>query len=63
MTQYDDYVYHKAREGILRIEDATVTDIYALSFYYWTENDDPRRVTLTVGYNTGYQEYPTVNVR
>ncbi len=52
MSHFEQHVYDKAREGILAIKDATVADIYALSFYFSEEDDDPRKVTLTVGYNT-----------
>lgn len=52
MSKYEDYAYKRAREGILAIEDKTAADIYALSFYYSFDDDDPRKAILSVGYNT-----------
>jgi hypothetical protein len=52
MTQFDDYIFDQARKGIAGIDDEIASEIYALSFYYWADEDDPRRATLTVGYNT-----------
>lgn len=52
MSTFEEHVYERARQGILSIDDKTATDIYALSFYFWADEDDPRRAMLTVGYNT-----------
>ena len=52
MSKFEDYAYKKAREGILAIKDKTAAEIYALSFYYSADDDDPRKAILSVGYNT-----------
>ncbi len=52
MSEFEDYIYKRASEGIVAIKDKTAADIYALSFYHWADEDDPRKATLTVGYNT-----------
>lgn len=51
MNEFEDYAYNKVRDGILDVDDKTSADIYALSFYFDNE-EDPRRPTLMVGYNT-----------
>jgi len=52
MSKFEDYAYTKAREGILAIKDKIAADIYAVSFYYSFDEDDPRQAVLSVGYNT-----------
>jgi hypothetical protein len=52
MSAFEDYVYERAREGVLSIPPKIAADIYAVSFYFWADEDDPRRAMLTVGYNT-----------
>lgn len=47
--------YEKIKDTILHIESSISPDIYVLSFYVHNVYDDPRRPTLTVGYNT-YQQ-------
>jgi len=51
MSEFEDHVYNRAREGILSIPDKTAADIYALSFNFWTDGDE-RSSMLSVGYNT-----------
>ena len=52
MSEFDDYVFTKARAGILSVPDEPAADVYALSFYRWALDDDPRMSVLSVGYNT-----------
>ena len=52
MNRFAEHVFKQARVGIQAIPDAIAADIYALSFHYWADEDDPRRAMLTVGYNT-----------
>src|SRR5262245_54225072 len=40
---------------LARIPTTEISQIYALSFYVCDEDDDPRRPTLTIGYNTTAQ--------
>jgi hypothetical protein len=49
-------------KSLLNIKDAfsnipanQIDDIYALSFYYYIENDDPRFPTIHISYNTNQQ--------
>ncbi len=55
MSKYEDYIYNQAREGILAINDKIAADIYAMSFYYSFDDDDPRNPTLSVSYNAKTQ--------
>jgi hypothetical protein len=50
--KFVNLMFEKARDGIRSIPDTTATDIYALSFYFYGHDDDPRQATLAVGYNT-----------
>lgn len=47
--------YEKLRKAITNIPDEEVKDIYALSFYYYAEDDDSRYPTIEVSYNTTKQ--------
>ncbi|WP_433510202.1 hypothetical protein ACQP2T_40865 [Nonomuraea sp. CA-143628] len=44
-----------AATALSSIPAADASDIYAISFYVYDEDDDPRRPTLTIGYNTESQ--------
>jgi len=55
MNTFTDYVYERVRQGIQAIPPGAVDDIYAVSFYFWAEDDQPRQMTLTVSYNTNSQ--------
>ena len=51
MEKFERHIYESVKQSLTTIED--VADrIYALSFYIYDEDDDPRRPTLTFGYNT-----------
>jgi len=51
MEKFERHIYESVRQSLMAIED--VADrIYALSFYIYDDDDDPRRPTLTFGYNT-----------
>jgi hypothetical protein len=52
MNKFEDHVFKRAKMGIAAIPESKAKDIYALSFYFWADEDDPRKATLTVGYNT-----------
>lgn len=48
-------------EALTAIPAADAPDIYAISFFIYDEDDDPRRPTLTVGYNTESQVIQVLN--
>ena len=51
MEKFERHIYESVKRSLTTIKD--VTDrIYALSFFIYDEDDDPRRPTLTFGYNT-----------
>ena len=52
MNKFEGHVFKLAQKGIASIPEPVAKDIYALSFYFWADEDDPRKATLTVGYNT-----------
>ena len=39
-------------EGLRRIPETELPSVYAISLFVYDDEDDPRRPTLTVGYNT-----------
>lgn len=44
--------YDKLARAISNIPDEVAADIYALSFFYYAEDDDPRFPCIEVSYNT-----------
>ncbi len=46
------HAYNKLKTAIINIPDSKKEDIYALSFWYFTEDDDPRFPMITFSYNT-----------
>ena len=52
MPKLDEYIYARTRTALERIPDDERADIYVVSLFVYDENDDPRRPTITVGYNT-----------
>jgi hypothetical protein len=48
----ESYLYDRALAGLLDIPFHEGEDIYAVSFYVWAEEDDTRRMVLSVSYNT-----------
>jgi len=49
---FADHVYQGARVALESISTDERSDIYVISFFVYDEADDPRRPTVTVGYNT-----------
>jgi hypothetical protein len=47
--------YDTLAQAISNIPDEIATDIYALSFFYYAEDDDPRFPCIEVSYNTHAQ--------
>lgn len=55
MSAFEEYSYRKTKDGIRAIADEATADIYAISFYHWNWDDDPRKPVLLVSYNTTTQ--------
>lgn len=47
--------YDKLAQAISNIPEEIATDVYALSFFYYAEEDDPRFPSIEVSYNTHAQ--------
>lgn len=52
MKEFEDYIFNEVSDAISGIEADLRSDIYVLSFFIKDIEDDPRRPTLKVGYNT-----------
>ena len=52
MSGFEDNLFNMAKKAVLEIPKSVLQDIYALSFYYWANSDDPRKPMLTISYNT-----------
>src|SRR2546430_2657650 len=52
MPKLADYIYEAARDALAGIPTEERPDIYVVSLFVYDEDDDPRRPTVTVGYNT-----------
>ncbi len=51
----EEHVFGEVLRALERIPPEDRSDIYALSLFVYDADDDPRRPTLTVGYNTEAQ--------
>ncbi|MFE1837789.1 hypothetical protein [Streptomyces sviceus] len=54
-TTFNDHLQQLVERALASISAADAGDIYAVSFLIQNEDDDPRRPTLTIGYNTETQ--------
>jgi hypothetical protein len=52
MSNIADYIYEAARDALDGIPTEERSDLYVVSLFVYDEDDDPRRPTVTVGYNT-----------
>ncbi|MCX5414282.1 hypothetical protein [Streptomyces sp. NBC_00059] len=52
---FHDHLQHLVERALASIPATDADDIYAVSFLIDNEDDDPRRPTLTIGYNTRTQ--------
>jgi hypothetical protein len=52
MNDFETTLYEMAKEAILSVDSSTASDVYAVSFFIYDEEDDPRCPTLRIGYNT-----------
>jgi hypothetical protein len=49
---FPGYLHQSATNAITAIPATDLPGIYAVSFFIYDQEDDPRRPTLTIGYNT-----------
>jgi len=52
MERLDDYIYERVRAALHTIPASNRSDVYVVSLFVYDEEDDPRRPTITVGFNT-----------
>src|ERR1700755_3291701 len=52
MEKFERYIYESVKQSLTTIEADVADRIYGLSFFIYDDDDDPRRATLTFGYNT-----------
>jgi hypothetical protein len=52
MEKFERHIYESVKQSVATIEEDIAARIYALSFFIYDDEDDPRRPTLTFGYNT-----------
>ncbi|MFF2996998.1 hypothetical protein ACFVTC_20955 [Streptomyces sp. NPDC057950] len=57
---FDDHLRHLVEKALSSIPAADADDIYAVSFLIDNEDDDPRKPTLTIGYNTETQAHHSI---
>ena len=61
MDKLENYIYSKFKEKILFWDDKIVCSIYAISFFVYDIDDDPRTPSVTLGYNTHRQWNKAIN--
>jgi len=52
MNDFEQFAYKKISAALAEIDTSVIRDIYALSFFIYDNDDDPRYPTLQLGYNT-----------
>jgi hypothetical protein len=52
VTDLAEHVYAVASHALYGIPSEQRADIYVVSFFVYDEGDDPRKPTVTVGFNT-----------
>lgn len=52
MTDFVLFSSQKIIDALAKIDRSTIPDIYALSFFIYDDDDDPRYPVLQLGYNT-----------
>src|SRR3954447_501013 len=52
VSTLDEYIYDRLRAALDTIPSGDRADIYVVSVFVYDEDDDPRRPTITVGFNT-----------
>jgi hypothetical protein len=56
------HFYRSAVMALAAIPATEVPGIYAISFFFWNQDDDPNRPALTIGYNTEDQIQHVLNL-
>ena len=52
MNDFEQLFYSQISAALANIDKSTIRDIYALSFFIYDKDDDPRYPILQLGYNT-----------
>jgi len=52
MNDFEQFSYNKIAAALADIDTSAIPDIYALSFFIYDTDDDPRYPVLQLGYNT-----------
>lgn len=52
MNDFEQFSYKKINAALAGIDTSVIPDIYALSFFIYDNDDDPRYPVLQLGYNT-----------
>jgi hypothetical protein len=52
MNDFEQFSYKKISAALANIDSSAIPDIYALSFFIYDDDDDPRYPVLQLGYNT-----------
>ncbi len=55
MDKLQSFIYEQIKNSILAWSDQILDDIYVISLYVESIDDDPRRPSVTLGYNTRQQ--------
>ncbi|HWZ23040.1 MAG TPA: hypothetical protein VNW06_10325 [Cytophagaceae bacterium] len=51
-NNFTKHSFEKLKKAILAVDDKVKDDVYALSFWFFTDNDDPRYPMIVFSYNT-----------
>jgi hypothetical protein len=52
MNDFEEFFYSEITAALANIDTSVIPDIYALSFFIFDVDDDPRHPILQLGYNT-----------
>jgi hypothetical protein len=52
MNSFEQFSYSEIIAALVNIDRSTISDVYALSFFIYDKEDDPRHPVLQLGYNT-----------
>lgn len=52
MNNFEQSCYNEISTALKNIDTSTIPDVYALSFFIYDKEDDPRYPVLQLGYNT-----------
>ena len=52
MNNFEQFSYSAISAALANIDTSTIPDVYALSFFIYDKEDDPRHPVLQLGYNT-----------